>query len=163
MPSLRLLSHPERIQFMQLAQRLVMANGHISLFEAAALIVIQCAMAPQLEKPQPVSVSELRFSISILISAIAHLGENPAERFALAISVCRNSDLGFEPSFIEAIGVNGQRLVSSLQRLRSSSYDNRRKIISIMDSVVHTSPGSNIEENELLRATALALELPLLS
>jgi Zn-dependent protease with chaperone function len=161
MPSLRLLSHPDRIQFMQLAQRLVMANGHISLFEAAALIVVQRAMAPQLEKSPRLSSAELRFSISVLVSAIAHLDQDPNARFALAVAACRRSGLKADLTLIEAIGVNGQRLVSSLQRLRTCPPEFRRQLISALEDLVQSVPNTGIEENELLRATALALDLPL--
>lgn len=161
MPSLRLLSHPDRIQFMQLAQRLVMANGRVSLFEAAALIVIQRAMAPQLEPSQRLSSAELRFSVSILISAVAHLDQDPGTRFTLATDFCRRSGLEIEPTLIEAIGVNGQRLVTSLQRLRACSPESRRKLISVLEDLVQSLPNTGIEEVELLRATALALDLPL--
>lgn len=161
MPSLRLLSHPERLRFMQLAQRLVMANGRISLFEAAALIVVQRAMAPQIEQSQKLSSEELRFSVSLLVSAIAHLDQDPNSRFAIAKEACHNSGLKIDPTLIEVIGVNGQRLVASLQRLRTCSPDFRRKLVSTLEELVRSVPNSGIEENELLRATALSLDLPL--
>lgn len=163
MPSLRLLSHPERLRFMQLAHQLVMANGQISLFEAAALIVVQRAMAPQLEKAQPLSASELQYSVSILVSAMAHLAANPNGRFALALQACQQAGLSLKPTLIEAPGVTGQRIVTSLQRLRSSQPKLRRALVSALESLMKSAASTETEESELLRATALALDIPLLS
>lgn len=162
-PQVRKLDKAQRAQFFLLADSIVKANEHVSIFEGACLAVLRKALAI----PNKAANLSLADSSSHLLSAIANMTSDTVDsikafqagRTYLASQRAPGVELS-QIRYIRAADQSGELLAHAFQSADQQSLKVKRALISSIETAAmfdrKVSPG----EAELLRMVGLALDMP---
>jgi hypothetical protein len=168
-PSLRELS-PDQIQhFRDVVHNLVAADDQLTIFEYALQKILQRRLAHVLGEPTDGRVRFKRFGAieedaTILLSALAHVGHRDAEAIRGAFraglsrfSAIKKGDIGFRNPIDR---VTPSAIDGALNRLAATTPALKQQIIDACAHCVLTDEDVTAQEAELLRAVAIALDVP---
>ena len=173
-PALRRLSPAQYAAFRKLVEGLVAADQKVDLFEFTLQHLLLRHLAPNFGGAQPVpaqfySLATLGGEVALLLSALAWAGaagpagdaRREAAQRALAIGARQLPDLGGGLELLPAEQCGLDRLDATLARLAAVAAPLRRKLLQAAAATIAADGQVTLEEGELLRAVADALDCPL--
>lgn len=168
-PALRQLSAHQARELVELLDELVAMDGITDLLEFALqqmvrrhLLAYHRLVPPPLVRHRPPS-ARLSDEYGIILSALAH-AENRDEKEARAAfdKVLRNVEyLSSPPVFFSRADCTWPRLVAALDELAASAPDIRKNLLFCAAEIVLQNNTVSLQEWELVRAIADAIDLPL--
>lgn len=164
-PALRLMPFDRYPVFKSVVQELIKADGRVGLFEWALHRAVLRHLEPAFEVSKSkglghASLSGLGREASLILSALAHVGEHPqgAETaFDQGAKLLDVPGLAFRPK--GECGV--QALDQALDKLNSLKEADRRRLVTACAAVVAADGKVGASEGEMLRAVCDALECPM--
>ena len=166
-PALRSLSEPQYRRFMDLVEGLIEADSEVELFEYALFHLLRRHLAPHFRKISPPVVryrtpSALQNEISFLFSLLASLGHEPERAgpaFQAAMEELEDSAGTFP--FQESLAWDSKGISVCLDKLTLASPELKRRLLKACAACVSQDNRITLEEGELLRAIADALDCPM--
>jgi len=165
-PALKELPEAELRAFVETVRKLVEADEEVDLFEYALQSVLRSRIRGWLEpeagaRVEHTSLTPLRTECRLLLSTLAYLGagEVPAEKaFAAAAAPLGTvGALGLVPQDQCTLAA----VDAALARLGHLAYPIRGRVLNACTEVVLADRKVDVEEAELLRAIAAALDCPM--
>jgi hypothetical protein len=161
-PALRRMSAPQWRVFRAVVQSLVDADARLSAFEFALHHLLVRHLAPSFEKADPpptqyYSLKGLAHECSLVLSALAHRGPEPAAAFAAGAAALP----GVEARLKAEPECGLQDLGFALAALDGAAPPRKRQFLSACAAVIAHDQKVALEEGELLRAIADALRCPM--
>jgi hypothetical protein len=163
-PALRQLSPLQFQHFRQAVAKLIASDERVTLFEYALEKVILRHLGDHFHegRRRPVQYYDARGlapEFSLLLSALAHVGEKETER-AFAAGKSRFSD----PSRLQRHApeeCNLQQIDQALDKMTLASYPVKKQFLEAAIAVVVSDGKISADEGELLRAIADTLDCPI--
>jgi len=159
--ALRRLSQPQYESFTVAVDTLIEADNQVSLFELTLRLILRRNLDPAFgRRPRPpgrgISRQRLFSHGSVLLSALAHAGGDSAkESFTEGARV-----LGAGLRFIDRAGASLEAAEESLRVLAQASPTQKRSLLEAAITIVIADRAVTVDEGELLRAIAEALDCP---
>lgn len=167
LPALRGLSPAQHDQFTRALESLITADQQIDLFEFALQKVLRRHLEPQFRGPekqvvQYYSTKAIAAEISLLLSALAHVGQKDP-RTAQAAFATGIRHLAASPAyaFVPWESCNPEALDAALDKCAASVPAIRAQVLNAMVQTVAADGVIQPAEAELIRAFADALGCPL--
>lgn len=166
-PALRTLKAPERVSLLDQLRQIAAADGQTSPFEFALLAMVSRSLAGR-HPGGGVAAGTFSFTavagdFAVLLSLLARCssaGEQEAQ-VAMATGVSRIKLLENELSLLPLDQCQPERLFAALEHLGQASLPIRKRFLDAGSHVVGSDGSVSLDEAELLRAMALALDCPL--
>ena len=159
--ALRRQSQSQYETFAVAVDRLIEADDKVSLFELTLRLILLRNLAPVFgRRPHPpgsgIGRRKLAGLTSVLLSALAHAGgENAKQSFTEGAAV-----QGLELRFLDHETASLQAAEDSLRVLAQASPRQKRRLLKAAITIVVADRSVTVEEGELLRAIAEALDCP---
>ena len=161
LPALRRLSNEQCREFLQVIQQIADSDGHVDVFEFALQKLLRRHLEAQSEGYRKPPVRFLRIrplapSCSVLLSVLAHVGEDIPEKIAAAFSkggMC----LGVPADELTLLGLaecNLTRLENALSEISEAADGIKNLVLNACVQTVSADGFIGIKEAELLRAIA---------
>ena len=165
-PALRLLSRSQAREFLGRIEELVYLDGRVDFREFCFLMVVEsCVYSSgrlrRKSKKRYRSISKLKPDFIKVLSSLAKAGQAAEERRQAAFEKARDDLAGDFALEYETGTISGADLKESLGRLSRSSAAIRRKLLSACSHCVLADGVVEVEEAELLRCFAHAIDVPL--
>ncbi len=167
-PALRVLSPGQYDLFTTLLQQLMESDEAIDLFEYALQRLVRRHLAPHFgERPRRVvqyyALTPLLGDAAVLLSALARVGADnePEAREAFQRGVARLGESAPVLRLLPPAECNLAHVDAALDRLEAASPAIHRRILQACADTVAADGQLTVQEAELLRAIADALECPL--
>jgi len=168
MPALKGLTSMEKRNFLLILHSCANADGHVSLFELSVLWILEKYLNPSEELFRSVSifsVSRVGLDIVVLLQVLActgHAADKVKAEEAFHAGLDRIPELAArKPVFDFEEIVSYARVNNALNRLIEASFKIRESVIDACAHCAFTDHTVTVEERELLRVIALALQCPL--
>lgn len=154
-------------QFKNNIQKMIEADGKVSLFEYTVKKIILRHLEPAFRKPSPPpvkyhSLKKLKYESSLLLSYLAHYGLDESQKKAAAfakaaaeISIIDSSD------FLATEKCSLKKLDEAFDKLDKASPKLKKKIIAACVTCVIADGWITKKQAELIRVTADAISCPL--
>ena len=158
-----LLEYPvdARDQILATADRLIEADGRMSLFEFVLRRLLHDMLAPQRKRRARVKQDTLFSDASALLSLLAHAGAPDAARASLAFDhAVQVAQLDGPWVFVRQPGFTPRELDRVLDHLAASDAGFRRGMVQAAAAAVSQDGIITASEAELLRAVCQALDCP---
>jgi hypothetical protein len=171
-PALRLMSRPQWSAFSRLVTRLAEADDRLDVFELALRRVLTRHVEPTYEGARPRTTAQLyslktrRRECSVILSALAWRGgagsgqateESAAEAFARGAAHLA----GVSPELLSDRECGPREVDASLRELDAAAPRRKQDLLVACAVVIAHDRHINVEEGELLRALADALQCPM--
>jgi Zn-dependent protease with chaperone function len=168
MPALKGLTSMEKRNFLLILHTCVNTDGCVSLFELSVLWILERYLNPSEELFRSVTIfsfSGIGLDIVILLQALACTG-NATDRVkaekAFHAGLARIPELvARKPVFDFEVIASYTRVNQALNRLIDASFKIRESVIDACAHCAFSDQNVTVEERELLRVIALALQCPL--
>ena len=165
-PALRLLTRGQAKEFLGRIEAIVQADNRVDLNEFCFLIVVEFCVhgAGRLRRKNRrryKTASKLRPDFSVILSSLAKAGEEDETRRQAAFEKAREDLAGSLDVEYEPGRISGVELKRSIGRLARSSLAVRKQLLSACSQCVLADGVVEVEEAELLRAFAHAIDVPL--
>jgi len=167
LPALRLMSADDFLQFDRALRWLMESDRQVDLFEYTLQRLMHRHLAAQFRpaRPRPAQYYALRPlapDIQVVLSLLARAGH------ADAVGAARSYQVGWAtlfdrvqpPALLEGEACNLGRLDAALERLADATPAIKRRILEACAATVSADGWLQVEEAELLRAVADALDCP---
>jgi Zn-dependent protease with chaperone function len=168
MPALAAGSRDDALRFGSTMQKLIWADGKVTLFEFAveAVLMRPLALRHRLIPPPKVKYLSVRFlsgSIFQLLSVVSHLGSpDPAEARKAFNAGIKEARLGsIEPKFYALRDLGLDEVRAALQTLAQSAPAFKQRVIRALTTTITIDGEITLGEAELLRAVAASLDAPM--
>jgi Zn-dependent protease with chaperone function len=163
LPALRRLPSSEKSTLLVLLRELVWADRHYHMFEYVILTLVRNQLLRSAARVRGVtSLAGAKSELSVLMSAVAHIGANDeaqAQR-ALLAAVSHFSGLEVQPEFLTAEQCGALQLETALNRLSSLHPMEKQKLIEACTKVILDDRMVRPEEIEALQAICTVLDVP---
>jgi hypothetical protein len=168
LPALRNLSPRQYETFWENLRTLVTADEQVSLFEYALQRLVKRHLAPTFQDPEPTEpgfteLPRLGEEASVLLSALAHVGGNreadTETSFAAGVEELRRYLGGVR--LLPERDCTLQRVDRSLRQLARTGPKLKRELVRAAAATVAHDRRVTLDEGELLRAIADALDCPM--
>jgi len=157
LPTLRRLSHAQKIQFFDLLEILVRADHQLTLQEFALIQILKTNLLPAAKNSHSPDKQELKDSVLLLISAFVHLGASDVEsknrlvaKFVARWGKSFEKSLDWQPNQVGS-------LEQALQTLLHLPLSARESLIESIGEAALFDREASPEELELLKCVSLAL------
>ncbi|WP_459937632.1 M48 family metallopeptidase [Desulfonatronum parangueonense] len=164
-PALRRMPFDRYPVFQNTLQAMIRADGRVGLFEWAVHHAVLRHLEPSFENRKShvfghVALHQAAFEISLILSALAHVGAKPED---VAMAFAKGTEElrlpGLELRSRKECGIQAlDRALEKLNRLRESS---KRDLITACSEVIVADGMVSIPQAEVLRAVCDALECPM--
>jgi Zn-dependent protease with chaperone function len=168
MPALKGLTSMEKRNFLLILHSCINADGRVSLFELSVLWVLEKYLNPSEELFRNVSIfsiSRVGLDIVVLLQVLActgHATDKVKAEEAFHAGLDRIPELAArKPVFAFEEIVSYARVNNALTRLIEASFKIRESVIDACAHCAFKDQNVTVEERELLRVIALALQCPL--
>jgi Zn-dependent protease with chaperone function len=168
LPSLRRLSPHQHQDFRKLVERMVMADQKCDLFEYAVLHILRRHLDRYFKKiPPPTvqysSLTSLSAECSVLLSGLAHTGHEKEEAAKEAFEKAQEEleDGRVAVKFRVSADCELTDMSQALDKLALASPAIKRQILRASAAAVSHDEKVTVQEGELLRAIADALDCPM--
>lgn len=165
-PALRQLKHDELARFLGTLDELVHADNQVTTFE----FVLQKLLSHHLElaqkpnrTPDFFSFNPLIGDIAALLSALARTGHSDNESAKRAYESGSSQLRSIEPALLDAspTTIDFDALDRALDRLAAASLPIKKRFLLAAAHVINSDGTITVEEGELYRAIAAAIDCPL--
>jgi len=159
--ALRRLSQPQYENFALAVDRLIEADDQVTLFEFTLRLILLRNLGPTFgRRPRPpgsgIGRHKLADQSSVLLSVLAHAGgANAKQSFAVGARI-----LGLQLRFFDRDAFSLTVAEDSLRVLAEASPGQKRKVLEAAIAIVVADRSVTVNEGELLRAIAEALDCP---
>jgi hypothetical protein len=171
-PALRLMSTPQWTAFERLVTKLVEADDRLDVFELALRRVLTRHVEPTFvgARPRPTaqfySLEQRARECSVILSALAWrggAGVEPASAASAAEAVARGAAhlAGVDPELLPDHDCGPREVEASLRELDGAAPRRKQELLVACAVVIAHDRHINVEEGELLRALADALQCPM--
>jgi hypothetical protein len=163
LPALRHLAAEEKSTLLVLLRELVWADREYHMFEYVILTLVRSQLSTSRARIKGVSsLSAGRKELSVLISAIAHIGarDESEARNSLTAALPHFTDKGAQPEFLTAEQCGALQLESALNRLHGLQPLEKQKLIEACVKVILSDRVALPEEIETLQAVCTVLDVP---
>jgi Zn-dependent protease with chaperone function len=171
-PALRLMSRPQWSAFSALVTKLVEADQRLDVFELALRRVLTRHVGPTFEGARPrttaqyYSLERRRRECSVVLSALAWRGGSGTalaspESAAAALARGGAHLAGVDPELLPADDCGPREVETSLRQLDAAAPRRKQDLLIACAVVIAHDRRINVEEGELLRALADALQCPM--
>ena len=168
LPALRRLSPERYAAFRATVRRLAEADRRIDLFELAVERILlrhldRHADPRRSDRPHHRTLSGLGLQVSLVLSALAHTGQDDAGRAKAAFdeAAAELADTGARLELIPEWETQPQVVGEALDQLYGATPELRRKLLRAAVRAALSDRQVTAEEAELLRAVADALDCPI--
>ena len=165
-PALRLLTRGQAKEFLGRIEAIVQLDKRVDFREFCFLIVVESCVysAGRLRrksKKRYKAISKLKTDFSLILSSLAKAGEEEEQKRQAAFEKARE-DLA-DDLVVEYVPgrITGAELKQSIGKLSRSSATIRRKLLSACSQSILADGVVEVEEAELLRSFAHAIDVPL--
>jgi Zn-dependent protease with chaperone function len=163
LPALKSLQPTELAPFFETLDELVHADGRVSPFEFALQKIllrnIAASRAPAAPITQIYSFQAVAEEISVVLSVLAHASAHDSEKaYAAGVAQLKLLEGRLSPPTTRA---DLAALDAALDKLSTASAPIKHRLLTAAAYVVTFDDQVNVEEYELLRAIAAALDVPL--
>ncbi|MEZ5413908.1 MAG: M48 family metallopeptidase [Opitutaceae bacterium] len=165
-PALRQLTHADLARFLGTLDELVHADNQITTFEFVLQKLLthhlQLAQKPN-RTPDYFSFNPLVEDIAALLSALARAGQKDESAVQRAYASGTAQLRLIEPALLAAgpVVVNFAALDRALDRIAAAALPIKKRFLLAAAHVIHSDGTITIEEGELYRAIAAAIDCPL--
>ena len=164
LPALRTLNMEQAERFLDLVDKIVRADQKINLFEFAAQEIVRSGLREVLKIQPPrinvTNIQSLRAEVELLINVMAYAGQ-PDEASAGRAFGAGLEALGFAGATYREPGHGDLDAVkTALDKMLTASMPVRKKFLEAAIACLMADGKININESELFRAFAAALEVP---
>jgi len=168
LPALRALSLPQYEEFTRLVEQLVEADQKIDLFEYTLHHILRRHLDSHFRETQPPapkyhSLAPLSSEIALLLSSLAHVGQDTEEQarqaFVQGVEELKKSRLKLSLQKKEECGSDA--LSRALDRLTLVTPLLKRRLLRACGACVSHDFQVTVQEGELLRAIADSLDCPM--
>jgi Zn-dependent protease with chaperone function len=168
LPALRRLSPRQHKEFRDLVDRLVMADQKCDLFEYSVLHTLRRHLDRYFSRPSPTdiqywSLAPLSAECSVLLSGLAHTGhekeETARQAFERAREELRKGQV--DMSFMLHSDCELTEMSKALDKLAIAAPKLKRQVLRASAAAVSHDNKVTVQEAELLRAIADALDCPM--
>lgn len=168
LPALRMLSPAQYTSFRVSIEALVKADNHVSLFEFALQRMLLRHLDQYFGRRPPARVTSLSIGpvlsdIAVILSALAHRGNTGANEIsrAFAAGVSRLGPAGRSLNLLPPEQSSLGAVDRSLDTLASASPAIKKGVLDACASCIAADRRVTVDEGELLRAIADALDCPM--
>jgi len=168
MPALKGLTSMEKRNFLLILHSCINADGRVSLFELSVLWILEKYLNPSEELFRSVSIfsfSRVGLDIIVLLQVLActgHPTDKAKAQEAFHAGLARIPELAArKPVFAFEEIVSYARVNNALNRLIEASFKIRESVIDACAHCASRDQNVTVEERELVRVIALALQCPL--
>jgi Zn-dependent protease with chaperone function len=163
LPALKSLQPTALAPFLETLDALVHADGRVSPFEFALQKIllrnIAASRAPAAPVTQIYSFQTVAEEISVVLSVLAHASAHDSEKaYAAGVAQLKLLEGRLSPPTTRA---DLAALDAALDKLSTASAPIKHRLLTAAAHVVTSDGQINVEEYELLRAIAAALDVPL--
>jgi len=165
-PALRSLGREQAERFLQLLRQIIDSDQRVDMLEFVLYEIVQAGMRETLGQPVPAikitSISPVHKECAVLLSKMAYIGsphsEGASNAFEAAIKLLgdRSDSLTLMPKE----SLTADILTSALTRMRTTSMPVRKILLEAVLSCLMADKVATVEEQELFRAFAAVLEVP---
>jgi len=164
-PALKKCSSTQYVQFRQVVEALVAADGRIDLFEFCLRTVLLGYLDVHfgLKKRPPIryrSVAAVAQPAAVVLSLLAYVGQQEPADVERAFRCGAEKLLG-EAAIVPRPQCTLQALDGALAELAQAAPEVKRAVIAAVTAAIAADGKVTIEESELLRAIAAALACPI--
>lgn len=168
MPALKGLTSMEKRNFLLVLHSCINADGRVSLFELSVLWILEKYLNPSEELFRSVKIfsfSGIGLDVVVLLQALActgHTADKAKAEGAFHAGIARIPELAArKPVFAFEEIASYVRVNQTLNRLIDASFKIRESVIDACAHCAFSDQDVTVEERELLRVIALALQCPL--
>jgi Zn-dependent protease with chaperone function len=167
MPALSGLTSTEKRNFLLILHSLINADGKVSLFELSVQWVLNKYLNPSEELFRSItlfSYSQVGLDIVVLLRALAsagHPGDQAQAENAFQAGLARIPELAVRKPVFSFENASYARVNDALTHLGNASFKIKESVIDACAHCAFADKTIALEESELLRVIALALQCPL--
>ena len=164
-PALSQLSKPQYDAFMDVVQKVIKADGQISLLEWAVYTVLEKHLGERFnpaskKHPGTKSIRALRTDAIQVLATAAYLGQDDVSEVQSAYAAGLTA-LGFDERLPDKAQCTLRTLRQSLVRLNALRYADRRTLLKAVSACIDHDGRTSIEEAQLLRGIADSIDCPM--
>ncbi|HMP90158.1 MAG TPA: M48 family metallopeptidase [Kiritimatiellia bacterium] len=165
-PALRSLGKEQAEKFMELLRQIITSDKKIDIFEFTVFEIVSSGMRETLQLPLPPvkihSIKDVMPEATILLSKMAQVGgDNEASikaAFDVGMASLPEQSAGAKPVYVQ--NIDADKLRSALDRMLTTGMSVRKMLLEAAANCLMADQNATVQEVELFRAFASALQVP---